>query len=111
MTLSTVSCPPWAATISCTIYSPNPVPPGFVVYNGSKIVVSCFAGIPLPVSCTCSCTWVAGRCPGTVRIPTLWHGVERILHEIEERTAERAGMQRQRAQGCDAFQPKGHALR
>jgi hypothetical protein len=39
--LSTVTVPPCAATISCTIYRPNPVPPGLVVYN--QIVV----GVPL----------------------------------------------------------------
>jgi len=43
-TLSTVTCPPWAAIISCTIYSPNPVPPGFVVYNGSKMAASWAGG-------------------------------------------------------------------
>jgi hypothetical protein len=30
-TLSTVTRPPWAIRVSCTIYRPMPVPPGFVV--------------------------------------------------------------------------------
>jgi hypothetical protein len=38
------------------------------------------------------------------------HGVERILHEIEERPAERAGMHRQRAHVVDPFQLEPHAL-
>src|SRR6266851_5708521 len=45
----------------------QPGPPGLVVYNGSKICSSCAAGMPLPVSCTC--TWVAVPWPASVSLP------------------------------------------
>ena len=44
--LSTVTWPRCAATISCTMYKPKPVPPGFVVYKGSKILAMLRLGDP-----------------------------------------------------------------
>jgi hypothetical protein len=32
------------------MYNPKPVPPGLVVYRGSKIFARCALAIPLPVS-------------------------------------------------------------
>jgi hypothetical protein len=50
--LSTITSPPCACTISYTIDKPNPVPPGLVVYTSSNIRASSPAGMPLPLSCT-----------------------------------------------------------
>jgi hypothetical protein len=86
MTLCTVTWPLWAATISCTMYSPSPVPPGLVVYSGSKICASCSAGIPLPVSHTWHCTAVSVPWHSQRQGPALGHSVEGVLHQIVERT-------------------------
>ena len=59
--LSTVTVPPSAAAILRLMASPNPVPPncrvteGSAWTNGSKMVSSLSAGIPMPVSIT----WIA----------------------------------------------------
>ena len=48
----TVICPPCASIIRLTTGSPNPVPPGLYVTNGSKICTSFSVSIPHPSSST-----------------------------------------------------------
>jgi hypothetical protein len=49
--------------------------PGFVVYSGSKVVASCMAGMPIPVSRTWSCRWVPVSWPFSRRCHRIaqWH--------------------------------------
>ena len=118
--LCTATCPLCAAITSCTIYSPSPVPPGFVVCSGSKIraVVlggNAAAGIPqveldrrpLPS-------------PLERQGPPLGHGVSRVVHKVEEHPPEGMRMQHHLAELREARQlerdpvrgkGRGHLLR
>jgi len=90
--LCPVTCPSCAATISCTIYNPSPVPPGFVVYNGSKICPSRSAGIPRPVSCTCRWMCVACGLSVSVTVPPWGMASKALLYQVEHRPTQRTGV-------------------
>ena len=82
------------------------MPSGLVVCNGSNICASCSAGIPLPVSHTCQLHVRRGAGAAQGEGAPLGHGIDSVLHQIQQGTAEGARVHGDRPQVRDPFDPQ-----
>ena len=91
---STVTSPPWAVAICCTIHSPRPLPSDLVVKNGSKMADRLFAGNARPVVAH---PQEERRAPGSrahlhLDAPAVFDRLDGVDHEIDQRLLELGGI-------------------